>query len=84
MLTKHVEQAPIKVKAELKTMPARSVREHNAKARMSGELTALERCRDGVKAELARVEEEAAAYATARKEFLASKTRSDKGSKSKK
>jgi len=34
--------------------------------------------------QLARVEEEAAAYATARKEFLASKTRSDKGSKSKK
>ena len=77
MLIRHVERAPIRVKAELKNMPARSQRETTAKARVGGELAALERCRDAVKEELARTEQEA----LARSKLLASKSREKKSAK---
>jgi hypothetical protein len=85
MLVKHVESVPVRVAKDLKTLPAKTTADHNYKSRVSGELAALEKCRDSVISELQKVKEEeekekirAATFAATRKGASSAKSKEGK------
>lgn len=74
MLVRHVEQGPVRVAKEVKTLPSKCTAENNYRARVMGELHAMERMRDSVKEELEDVRRKEEEYAASLRRMTKRKT----------